>query len=125
MKVYPPAHIDTSSLKTLWMGGDIVTKNLVEGLRKALPHAIITHGYGLTEATGSVTFFNFSNNEDLLLWRKNMTSCGRIRPGLEWKVSMIPLSLIIFGNCNSLRQESLKEFISNLALSKPFLKIKY
>lgn len=60
----------------------------MEALRRALPHTIISQGYGLTEASGLITSFNIMENEDLRLCMKNINSCGRVKLGIKWKVSI-------------------------------------
>ena len=48
-------HTDLSSVSAVRMGSAPVSEGLVEAARRAFPHAVITNGYGTTEA-GPIVF---------------------------------------------------------------------
>lgn len=83
----PSEAIDTKSLRVIWVTGYSAGNSIIQELRKAFPHTNASQMYGQTEASNVLTLFDISKTKDLELSRKNPTSCGRIRPGVEWKVS--------------------------------------
>lgn len=95
LQARPCTHVDTSSLKALWVGGCTVTIKLMEDLKVVLPHTFVCQGYGQTEASGLITCFNLMKVDDLVLHKRNITSCGRIRPGLKWKVRILMIYFVV------------------------------
>jgi long-chain acyl-CoA synthetase len=78
------AKFDLSSVRSVSYGGAPVPENLPARIKAALPHALASNGYGLTETSALVA--QISGQQYL----ENPTSCGRAVPVCE--IAIVPES---------------------------------
>lgn len=84
----PNRPVNTSSLKGIFLIGCMVQKKLMEGLSATFPNILIDQSYGQTESSGLIIGWNLSRKEDLERMKVKLTSCGRMKPEFDWKVSV-------------------------------------
>lgn len=75
---------NTSSLSELFIGGGPMGEEQMRKLRGLLPHSYICNVYGMTEASGCLTFFR---RHDRDLMEQKVLSVGRPVSGLKYRVS--------------------------------------
>lgn len=83
-----PEGIDTSRLSDVIVGGGPATSEQMTDLRRVLPGANVTLGYGMTELVGIGTAFKPNVSKDMELTLKYPNSSGVPMPGLTFKVNV-------------------------------------
>lgn len=86
-----PENITTASLLDLIIGGGPLSGDYILKLREVLPGSNIALAYGQTEVAGLLTCFKPASRKDVLLLNEKPGSCGRILPGVEYKVFIFNL----------------------------------
>lgn len=78
---------DTSSLKSMAVGGGKVIEEHLAALQKMLPNVVICYAYGTTEIHGIATHFHPINDENII--KRKLTSVGKPAPDHFYKVIII------------------------------------
>lgn len=84
-----PENITTASLLDLIIGGGPLCDEYILKLREVLPGSNVVLAYGQTEVAGLLTAFKPASRKDVLLLNQKPGSCGRILPGVEYKVRIL------------------------------------
>lgn len=90
-----PVHSNTTSLRTLTIGGNSISEQHLKELRELLPGTLVYQSYGLSETGGAVTLFKPNVLKDNLLICRKPNSVGPLAPGLRCKVSIFEKHLAL------------------------------
>lgn len=81
---------DKSSLESVLMGADMVTRNLYAKAARAFPNAAIVNGHGMTEG-GAVYHWPYSNvtgsQESKLPWYAGIATLGKVQKGTRLRIA--------------------------------------
>lgn len=84
-----PEGIDTTSLLEVIIGGGPLSSDYMLKFRDLLPGTNVSLVYGQTEVTGLLSAFRVNSRRDILLLNQKPDSCGRIYPGIKYKVMLL------------------------------------
>lgn len=81
-----PEDINTTNVLNVVIGGGPLGENHILALKDLLPGTNVVLAYGQSEIAGLATAFKPTCREDLIMSMKKPSSCGRLVPGLSYKV---------------------------------------
>lgn len=80
--------LDKSSLRTVFVGGDMVTEGTYEKVCEAFPHCEIMNGYGSTEGGAIHTFETMGKiGKQQLSYLHGIAPFGKVAPGCRWRIA--------------------------------------
>lgn len=81
------SNADKSGLKTLFIGGDMVTRDLFLKAAQAFPEAHIMVGHGMTEGGGTVIWpLSIRDSISKIPWHADIAPIGKVQRGAHYKI---------------------------------------